>query len=124
MYLNGRWLQCKWLRLREGLVFRCELCAFRIVFTVLCRINRVVMQMRWESGIHRRLLDTRGVGSRLGLELSQIKIRSSFVPEIHGLGEPPLRIEAKEYNSINGNGDDLDNDFDNSTDKRPILGDC
>ena len=104
-------------------MFRCKLCAFGVVFTVLCCIDRVVMQMRWERGIHRRLLDARSVGSGLGLELSQIKIRSSFVPEIHGLGEPPLRIEAKEDNGVNGNGDNLDNDLDKSTDKRPILGD-
>ena len=121
MYFDGRGLQRKWLRLREGLVFRCELCAFGVVFTILCRINRVIVQMRWESGSHRRLLDARSVWSRLGFELSQVKIRTSSVPEIHGLGEPPLGIEAIEDNSVDRNGDDFHNDLDKSTDKRPIL---
>lgn len=82
------------------------------------------MQMRWESRSHRRLLDARSVWSRLGFELSQIKIGTSFVSEIHGFGEPPLGIEAKEDDSVNGNRDDFDNDLDKSTDKRPILGEC
>ncbi len=76
-------LQIEWLRLGERLVLRSKLSRFVVIFAILCSIDRIIMEMRRKSGSHRSLLEARGVGRRLTSELSEIKIRASFVTQIH-----------------------------------------
>ena len=64
-------------------MFRCKLCGFIVVFAILRRVNRIVMNVRREGGSHGGLLETGGIGRRLTSELSKIEVRASFVTQIH-----------------------------------------
>lgn len=76
------------------------------------------------AGARRHWAETRGVGSGLGAQLSKVEIRTSAVAHGHGLAELALGPEAVEDNSVNGNDEDLDDDFDDAADKSPVLMHC
>ena len=64
-------------------MFRSKLGGFGVIFPVLRRIDRIVMNVRWKCGSHGSLLEARGVGRRLTSELGKVKIRASFIAQIH-----------------------------------------
>ena len=64
-------------------MFRCKLGGFGVILTILRRIDRIIMNVRWKCRSYGSLLEARGVGRRLTSELGKIKIRASFVAQIH-----------------------------------------
>lgn len=64
-------------------MLRSKLGGFVVIFTILRRIDGIIMNMRWKCGSYGSLLEARGIGRRLTSELSKIKIRASFVTQIH-----------------------------------------
>ena len=102
-------------------MFRSKLGRLVVTFTVLCCIDWVIVKMRRKCRGHRSLLETGGIGCRLTPELSEIKIRASFVTQIHGLGESALGVEAVKDNGVNADGKDFDDDLDESAKQRPVL---
>lgn len=95
-------------------MFRSKLGGFIVICTILRCINRIVVNVSWKCGSYGSLLETRGVRRRLTPELSKIKVRASFVTQIHRFGEPTLRVEAVEDNGVNADGKNFDNDLDES----------
>ena len=95
-------------------MFRSKLCGFVVIFTILRCIDRIIMNVRWKRRSHGSLLEARGVGRRLTSELSKIKIRASFVTQIHGFGEPALGVEAVKDNGVNADSENFDDDLDES----------
>ena len=65
------------------MVFRSKLGGFVVIFAILGRIDGIVMNVRRKCGSHGGLLEARGVGRRLTPELGKIKIRASFIAQIH-----------------------------------------
>lgn len=57
-------------------------------------------------------------------ELGKVEIRSGTVAHGHGLAKLALGPEAVEDDSVDGNNKNLDYDFDDAADKRPVLVDC
>ena len=92
-----------------------------MVFTILRRIDRIIMYVRRKSGSHRSLLEARSVGRRLTSELSKIKVRASFVTQIHGFSEPALGVEAVKDDGVNADGENFDNNLNKSAKQRPVL---
>lgn len=64
-------------------MFGSKLGGFGVIFPILRRIDRIVMNVRWKCGSYGSLLEARGVGRRLASKLGKIKVRASFVPQIH-----------------------------------------
>ena len=64
-------------------MFRSKLGGFIVIFAIFRRIDRIIVNVCWERGSHGSLLKARGIGRRLTPELCQIKIRASFVTQIH-----------------------------------------
>ena len=77
--------------------------------------------MRRKCRGHGSLLKAGGIGCRLTSELSKIKIRASFVTQIHRFGESALGVEAVKDNGVNADGENFDDDLDESAKQRPIL---
>ena len=64
-------------------MFGSKLGGFIVVFAIFRRIDRIIVNVGRKRGSHGSLLETRGIGRRLTPELSKIKIRASFVTQIH-----------------------------------------
>ena len=64
-------------------MFRSKLCGFIAIFTILRRIDWVVVNVRRERRSHGGLLETGGIGRRLTSELSKVEVGASFVTQIH-----------------------------------------
>ena len=81
MDLDRRWLELEEFWLREGLMFGCILCRF----AVLCIVDRVIADIGRKCGGHRSLLEAWSVWRGLDAKLSEVKIRASFVADVHRL---------------------------------------
>lgn len=64
-------------------MLRSKLGGFIVIFAILRRIDGIIVNVCRKRGSHGSLLEARGVGRRLTSELSKIKIRASFVTQIH-----------------------------------------
>lgn len=64
-------------------MLRSKLGGFIVIFAILRRIDRIIVNVCRKRGSHGGLLEARRVGRRLTSELSKIKIRASFVTQIH-----------------------------------------
>ncbi|KAL2282891.1 hypothetical protein FJTKL_10266 [Diaporthe vaccinii] len=62
-----------------------------------------------------------GVGGGLRPELCEVEVGAGLVAHVHGLHELSLGVVTVEDDRVQGNGDDLDDDFDDHADQRPIL---
>ena len=62
-----------------------------------------------------------GVGGGLGLELGEVEVGAGLVAGVHGLAELVFAVEAVEDDRVDGDGDELDDDFDDAADQRPVL---
>ena len=102
-------------------MFRSKLGRLVVIFTILCCIDWVIVKMRGKCRGHGSLLEAGGIGCRLTSELSKIKIRASFVTQIHGFGESALGVEAVKDNGVNADGENFDDDLDESAKQRPVL---
>ena len=56
--------------------------------------------------------------------MGKVEIRSGTVAHGHGLAKLALGPEAVEDDSVEGDNKNLDYDFDDAADKRPVLVDC
>lgn len=65
-----------------------------------------------------------GVWCRLHAELSEIEIVPSPVTEIHRLLESLLGVEAIKDDSVDDDGNGLDDDLDDDANQGPILNVC
>lgn len=94
----------------------------RVVGVVLAVLGRAVAVLWWgthsrEGRRTRSLGKARGVGGGLRAELSEVEIRTSAVTQIHGLVKAAFGIEAIEDDSVDGNGDRLNDDLNEGTDE-------
>jgi hypothetical protein len=65
--------------------------------------------------------ETRGIGSRLGAELGEVHVGSGAITEIHGLGQASLGVVAVEDDTVQCDGDDLNDDLDDDANQSPVL---
>lgn len=63
-----------------------------------------------------------GVGRGLRAQLGQVEVGASFVADVHGLTKLAFGVVAVEDDAIDGDGDGLDDDFDDAAYKGPGLG--
>lgn len=104
-------------------MLRCELGLVRVVFAIFSCADWVFVEVLGESGSHGGLLEAWSIRGRLASELSEIEIFPGFVTEVHRFGEPALRIVTIENNGVDGDGNDLYNDFNEGADECPALED-
>lgn len=52
-------------------------------------------------------------------QLSEVKIRASLVADVHGLAELALGVVTVKDNSIDGDGDGLDNNLNDAANEGP-----
>lgn len=62
-----------------------------------------------------------GVGGGLGAELGEVEVGAGFVAVVHCLAELALGVVAVEDDTVDGNGDSLDDNFDDAADDGPRL---
>ena len=115
----GRSLESEGFGLGEGEVFGCELGVFVVVMggrlTVFGGRVRVLV---WVGRAER---EAGCVGCGLGAELGEVEVGTGFVAEVHGFVEAAFGVEAIEDDAVDGDGDYLNDDFDEGADERPIL---
>lgn len=128
---DRRGLQLEWLGLREAArVLDALLALLEGAVAVLSRGQRVdVARVAWRrlpavTRSERWRAEARGVGCRLRTKLGEVQVRAGAVADCHRLPELALGPEAVEDDSVDGDNKNLDYDFDDAADKRPVLVDC
>jgi hypothetical protein len=58
----------------------------------------------------------------LGAQLGEVEVGARFIAVVHCLAELALGVVAVEDDAVDGDGDGLDNDFDDAADDGPGLG--
>ena len=96
-------------------MFGSKLGGFIVVFAIFRGVDRIIVEVCRKCGSQGSFLETRCIWRRLASELSKIKIRASFVTQIHRFGEPALGVKAVEDNAVNADGDNLDDNLDEGT---------
>lgn len=74
-----------------------------------------------ETSVSRAEWSAWSVRCRLCSELCKVEIASSTITHSHRLAKLSLGVEAVEDNSVDGNGEDLNNNLDDGAYQRPVL---
>ena len=117
MDLNRWWLKLKWFR---WLWRRCGLNKASAWSIALLGITEWVVGVSgWWEAWRLHAWETWSVWCGLRAQLSEVKIRASLVADVHGLAQLALGVVTIKDNSVDGDGDGLDNNLNDAANEGP-----